>query len=527
MSPGPKSLAAIAQRAKDGIGTTRSRATRIQQHTRDTFSPVLTLGRGLNRQLAWARTWWKNASADKRKAGAAVVAGAVLALYFLPYAPLIALLLILAAAAWLGHADKPPAPEPGPDPTELRLQAVYNGLVPHLADDHDPARLFHPGGAYRDAFRDWELDGDRITRLELTYSPYFTDDDPGARARIERVLQAKLGRGREYFHDWDTENNRLTVAALPPLPPAVPAQQFVTAPCEILLGITDADSTNRRTPIRVDGATHQLPPVIWRTGNRSTDPHLLAVAAPGAGKSNLLRTIALQAARDGDIVVIDGSGSGDYACLAGRRNILRIETGYHGALETLTWLRHETERRIAAVTHAKQHGTPVPDNARRPLWVILDEITELSDLAAGQGTTDPQELLDLPLRLGRATHIGVITSTRPTHLDRLRPALIADTHARVVLGPLDPETIRTVLGTGPGVFGGEDMPPGRGYVRIGNGPVVRIQVPHTPDPLEEDTPEAERRRLLALLPHHADALTVEDPTISLAKERRREPEPTA
>lgn len=525
MSPGPKSLVTIAQRAKEGIGNTRTRAQRIHHHTRDTFSPVFTLSRGLNRQLAWARTWWKGASADKRKAGVAGVAGVLLALYFLPYAPLIALLLILAGAAWLGRAEKPPA-EPAPDPTDVKLQAVYNGLVPYLADDHDPARLFHPGGPYQNAFRHWELDGDRITRLELTYSPYFTDDDPTARARIERVLQAKTGRGREYLYDWDTENNHLTVAALPPLPSAVPAQHFITAPSEILLGVTDAGSTNRRVPIRVDDTIRQLPPVIWRTGHRSTDPHLLAVAAPGAGKSNLLRTIALQAARDGDIVIIDGSGSGDYACLAGRHNILRIETGYHGALEMLTWLRHETERRIAAVTHAKQYGTAVPDNARRPLWLILDEITELSDLAAGQGSTDPQELLDLPLRLGRAAHVGVITSARPTHLDRLRPALIADTHTRVVLGPLDPETTYTVLGAAPGVSGGESMPPGRGYIRIGNGPVVRIQIPHTPDPLEEDTPEAERERLLALLPRHTDTLPVDASAISLAKAPEREPEPT-
>ncbi|MFI6586377.1 hypothetical protein [Embleya sp. NPDC050493] len=525
MSPGPTSLAAIARRAKDGIGNTRTRAHRITHVTRDTFSPVLTLTRGLNRQLGWARNWWKGASADKRKAGAAGIAAVLLALYFLPYAPLIALLLVLAGAAWLGREEKP-ATEPGPDPTDVKLQTVYNGLVPYLADDHDPARLFHPGGPYQNAFRHWELDGDRIVRLELTYSPYFTDDDPAARARIERVLQAKLGRGREYVYEWDTESNHLTLAALPPLPTAVPAQQFVTAPCEILLGITDAGSTNRRIPVHVDDTIRQLPPVIWRTGNRSTDPHLLAVAAPGAGKSNLLRTIALQAARDGDIVVVDGSGSGDYACLAGRRNILRIETGYHGALETLTWLRHETERRIAAVTYAKQHGTPVPDDARRPLWVILDEITELSDLAAGQGTTDPQELLDLPLRLGRAAHIGVITSARPSHLERLRPTLIADTHTRVVLGPLDPETVLTVLGATPGVSGGEGMPPGRGYVRIGNGPVVRIQIPHTPDPLEEDTSEADRVRLLALLPRHADALPVDVPSISLAKTLEREPEPT-
>ncbi|MYV98121.1 ATP-binding protein [Streptomyces sp. SID3343] len=504
MSPGPKSLATIAQRVQDGLGNTRSRAHRIHHHTRDTFSPVLTLTRGLRKQAAWARNWWKAAGADKRKVGAAGVAAMVLALYFLPYAPIVTVVLVLGSAAWLGRGEKPPAPEPAPDPTDVRLQAVYNGLVPYLADDHDPARIFHPGGPYQDAFRHWELDGDRITRLELAYSPYFTDNDPAARARVERALQAKTGRGREYLYDWDTENNHLTLAALSPLPPPVPAQPYVTAPREILLGITDTTSTNRLTPIRVDNTTRQLPPVMWRTGNRSIDPHLLAVAAPGAGKSNLLRTIALQAARDGDLVVVDGSGSGDFACLVGRKNILRVETGYQGTIEILTWLRHETQRRIAAVTHAKQHGTPVPDNARRPLWVILDEITELTESATAQGATDPQEFLDLPLRLGRAAHVGIVTSVRPAHLDRLRPALVADTHTRIVLGSLDPEVTGVVLGATPGISGGEAMPPGRGYVRIGNNAVIRIQIPYTPDPLEDDTCEADRRRVLDLLPPRID-----------------------
>jgi len=519
MSPGPKTLAGIAQRVQDGIGTTRTRAQRIHTHTRDTFSPVLTLSRGLRRQVAWSRAWWKAASADKRKGAAAAIAALLLALYFLPYAPLAALLLIVGGAAWLGREDKP-ATEPEADPTDVRLQAVYNGLVPYLADDHDPAGHFHPGGPYKNAFRHWELEGDRITRLEFDYSPYFTDDDPAARARVERALHAKAGRAREYRYDWDTENNHLTLAALPPLPDAVPAQHYVTVAGEILLGITDAESTNRLTPIRVDGTTHQLPPVIWRTGTRGTDPHLLAVAPPGAGKSTLLRAIALQAARDGDVVVIDAGGSGDHTFLAGRPNILRVETDHRGAVETLTWLRHETERRIAAVTHAKQHGTPVPENARRPLWVILDEVVELTDHAAAQEAPDPQELLDLPLRLGRAARIGVISSARPGQLGRLRPALVADTHTRVVLGPLDADTIAEVLGARPGVSCGESVPAGRGWVRVGGGPVVRLQVPHTPDPLDDDTSASDRERVLALLPHH-------NAPVNLTKDTEATPAPTA
>ncbi|MGW0665301.1 ATP-binding protein [Streptodolium elevatio] len=513
-----------------GLSNGRAHLDRVRHHARDMFSPLLHLGRGLRREAAWARTWWKEAPPDKRKAAAVGVAVSAVLLYFLPFGPLLALAAVMAGAAWMGR-DRTPPPPPGPPPGDGRLQAVYNGLVPHLADDHDPAGLFVPGGEYAKAFEHHEFDGDRLTRLELRYSPYFTDDDPDARARIERVIEAKAGRAREYLYDWDTENNRLTVAALPPLPGPVPAQPYVTAPCEIVLGFTDASSTNRLIPVSmtpgdpaepagapvdkaagappaaatapVNGApaanVHQLPPVIWRTGTRTNAPHLLAVAGPAAGKTTLLRTIALQALRDGDLIAIDATGSGDFAYLAGRVGVLRVDSTADQVRETLTWLHAETTRRAAAIGDAKAAGVPVPEEARRPLLVLLDEPAELAD-ATGASASDVYELLDLPLRLGRTTHISVVTTARPTQLARLHPGLLGETHTRIALGPLDTDTLVAALGAEPGITGGDAMPPGRGYARLGAGPVIRLQTPYTPDPLEDDTPEPDRRRILDLLP---------------------------
>ncbi|WP_436771267.1 hypothetical protein [Yinghuangia sp. YIM S09857] len=519
-----------------GLSNSRAHLGRVRHHARDMFSPLLHLGRGLRREAAWARAWWKEAPPDKRKAAAVGVAVSAVLLYFLPFGPLLALGALMAGAAWMGR-DRTPPPPPGPPPGDGRLQAVYNGLVPHLADDHDPAGLFRPGGEYAKAFEHHEFDGDRLTRLELRYSPYFTDDDPDARARIERVIEAKAGRAREYLYDWDTENNRLTVAALPPLPGPVPAQHYVTAPCEIVLGFTDASSTNRlipvsmtplspapappgagtpgvsvaKTPDAPSGAApggtvpppaanvQQLPPVIWRTGTRTNAPHLLAVAGPASGKTTLLRTIALQALRDGDLIAIDATGSGDFAYLAGRAGVLRVDSTAEQVRETLTWLHAETARRAAAISDAKAAGAPVPDDARRPLLVLLDEPAELAD-AAGASASDVYELLDLPLRLGRTTHISVVTTARPTQLARLHPGLLGETHTRIALGPLDADTLVAALGAAPGIAGGDAMPPGRGYARIGAGPVIRLQTPYTPDPLEDDTPEPDRRRILDLLP---------------------------
>jgi hypothetical protein len=44
------------------------------------------------------------------------------------------------------------------------------------------------------------------------------------------------------------------------------------------------------------------------------------------------------------------------------------------------------------------------------------------------------------------------------------------------------------------------VPPGRGYARLGSGPVHRLQVPATPDPYDDATSDADRQAVLALLP---------------------------
>ncbi|MDI2129177.1 hypothetical protein [Yinghuangia seranimata] len=511
-SPLPPTAPALTRRVasatRSGLAATkatfasgRSSAQRVRGHARDMFAPLIHLGRGLRREVAWARTWWKEAPTDKRKAALVGVAASLVLLYFLPFGPFLALGGVMAGAAWMGR-EKGPAPEPGPPPGDGRLQAIYNGLVPHLADAHDPAGPFVPGGQWKQAFEHHEFEGDQLTRLELRYSPYFADDDPEARQRIERVVEAKAGRAREYLYGWDTENNRLTVAALPPLPGPVPAQHYATAVCEIVLGFTDATSTDRLIPVALDPTqpgppSHQLPPVIWRTGTRTNAPHLLAVAGPAAGKTTLLRTIAVQALRDGDVIVVDATGSGDFACLSGRRGVLRVDASAQGARETLTWLRHEAARRAEAIGAAKAAGTPVPEDARRPLWVLLDEPAEL---LGEDGEGELLELLDLPVRLGRTTHISLVATARPGQLERLPSGLLGETHTRLTLGPLEPEALHAALGSAPGITGGDGMPAGRGYARVGAGPVIRIQTPYTPDPLEDDTPDGERARILALLP---------------------------
>ncbi|MGR7001999.1 ATP-binding protein [Yinghuangia aomiensis] len=248
------------------------------------------------------------------------------------------------------------------------------------------------------------------------------------------MIEAKAGRAREYLYGWDTEANRLTVAALPrspaPCPPSPtsppPAKSSSASPTPLP---PTASSPSPPPPLPTPTPTApQLPPVVWRTGTRTNAPHLLAVGGPASGKTTLLRTIAVQTLRDGDVLAVDATGSGDFACLAGRAGVLRVETTQNGAREALTWLREETARRAAAIAEAKRSGRAAPEDARRPLCVLLDEPADLAD-------PDVHTLLDLPLRLGRTTHISIVATARPAQLDRLHPGLLSETHTRVALGP--------------------------------------------------------------------------------------------
>lgn len=349
--------------------------------------------------------------------------------------------------------------------------------MPHFSVAEDPAPLFAHGGDWSKAFSDYEFDGNgRLTRLRVAYPAYFTDGEAESRARIEQLLHAKSGRGREYLFTWDEEGNRLVMSVLPALSTAIAAQRFVTVPGETVLGFTDADAVRRTVPVSEGAETHDVPPVLWRTGPRSTEPHLLAVGGPGSGTTTLLRSIALQALQHGDVLIVEGSGTGEYACLTGRAGVLAVECSLAGALASLEWAAHETERRLIAANRARQAGHPAPDDTRRPLWILLDRPSIFGHLAAADGDTDPQQLLQVPLRHGRAAQVTVVVAEQFDSLDSLTETLRTHTRARIVLGPAAFEQVESVLGTRPHTTPTPEVPPGRGYARLGTGPVLRIQV---------------------------------------------------
>ncbi|MEU5610755.1 hypothetical protein AB0H03_18815 [Streptomyces sparsogenes] len=498
-----------------GFGRIRGLARAVGDGAADVLHPLLPLCRGLRALSAAGRRRWAQTPKDRRGPALFLLATCVVGVALLPYGPTLSALGLMGAALWAGR--KGPAKDPGPGTAgQERLRILYEALVPHFSAPEDPSPLYAHGGEWARAFDSFEFDeSGRPTRLRLRYPAYFADGDPEARARVERLLYAKSGRGREYFFEWDEEANQLTLTVLPALSTAIGAQRFVTTPGETVLGFTDPSSVQRTLPVvetaedlddDVAGGDpagevrRDAPPVVWRTGPRSTEPHLLALGPPGSGTTTLLRSIALQALCHGQVLVVDGSGTGEYAFLGGRAGVLGVECGLAGTLATLEWAAHETERRLIAANRSRQTGHPPPRDTLRPLWLILDRPTVLSQLAAAEGRRDPQELLRVPLRHGRAAQVRVVVADQLDAADSLGETVRTHTPARVVLGPASAEQIRAVLGAPPHTTPPPEVPPGRGYVRLGAGPVHRLQVPATPDPYDEATGEAWRRAVLALLP---------------------------
>ncbi|MFJ8024146.1 hypothetical protein [Streptomyces sp. NPDC096311] len=483
------------------IARSRELARTAADSATDVLHPLITVTRGLRRLAAAGGRKWAATPKDRRGPLLFLVASVILVVALAPYGPLLAAITLMAAAAWTGR--QPASSEPaGPDEAQIqRLQSLYDALVPYFSVAEDPAPLYAHGGDWEKAFPTHDFDDDgRVSRLLIRYPAYFTDGEAESRARIEQLLHAKSGRGREYHFDWDQEGNELTVTVLPPLPTDIAAQRFVSSPGETVLGFTDPADVQRTLPLTYGEEQRDVPPVVWRTGIRSTEPHLLIAGNPGSGTTTLVRSIALQALQYGDVVIVEGGGTGEYACLTGRAGVLAVESGLAGALASLEWAANETERRLISANRARQAGHPAPDDTKNPLWILLDRPSALGHFAADDGHNDPQVLLQLPLRHGRAAGVTVVIAEQFEDLEALSEAVQQHTRARVVLGPASPVQLEAVLGAPPHTTPTREVPPGRGYARLGAGPVLRLQVPATPDPYDDATSETHRRAVLDLLP---------------------------
>lgn len=499
-------LPRILTSGSSSLARGRDLARTAADNATDVLHPLLVIGRGLRVLASAGRRKWAATPKDKRGPALFLGAACVLVVALAPYGPLTALLALMAAAGWHGR-DRTPVKTGPSDAESDRLRSLYEALVPYFSAPEDPSPLFTHGGGFDDAFSDHAFDAEgRVTRLRIRYPAYFTDGEAASRARIETLLHAKSGRGREYHFAWDEEANRLDLSVLEPLPTGIAAQPFVTSPGESVLGFTDPAGVRRTLPVLEGDETRDMPPVIWRTGPGSTEPHLLAVGQPGSGTTTLVRSLALQALRQGgDVMVVEGGGSNEYACLAGRAGVLAVECGPTGALATVEWAAHETERRLIAAHRAREAGRPAPEDIRRPLWILLDRPSVLAHLATAEGRPDPLAQLQVPLRHGRSAHVTVVVAEHFDHLELIGDAVWQHTRARVVLGPAPVRQLTDVLGLPPHTTPPPQLPPGRGYARLGTGPVHRLQVPATPDPYDDATHPAHRHAVTELLPERQPA----------------------
>lgn len=208
----------------------RDLARTAADNATDVIHPLLVIGRGLRILAAAGRRRWSQTPKDKRGPALFLGAACVLVVALVPYGPLLALITLMAAAAWHGRDRTPTKTGPSDAETE-RLASLYEALVPYFSIPEDPSPLFAHGGDWDKAFSGYEFDGaGRITRLHIRYPAYFTDGEATSRARIEALLHAKSGRGREYLFDWDEEGNQLDLRVLAALPTGIAAQPFVTSP---------------------------------------------------------------------------------------------------------------------------------------------------------------------------------------------------------------------------------------------------------------------------------------------------------
>ena len=523
------------------IGRTREFAGDLRTRLYEIFYPVILVCRGLRRAATGGRAWWAAGSKEKRRIQAAALLVALVLIGLLPYGPVLLGVGFLCWAGWLGRDTTPRDADPEPKAHVGRLQAVYDGLVPYLHDEHDPDQHFKPGGGYRDAFTAWEFDEhDRLTALTFDYSQYVRDGEAECRAKVERAIEGKVGRGNEFLYDWDEEGNHLRVRVLPPLPAGLAAQPWPVAEIEYVLGITDPDSATRLVPVLLPeepGArpeplpphiaaraaeppegwrTAVVAPVVWRVGTPCPNPHLLIAGSPGSGKTTLLRSLLGQAlGRGQQVAVIDVEQTEAYADLAGRPGVRGVVEDTERALELLDWFGLECERRAErrrteAEALANGDTTTLPalkvrdasaeglrrareaspgddaghDEAAEPaeptLWLCIDGLPELLDAAERLGRAHLEDTLAVLARKARYAGVLLLATAREERLLQLRPALRAQLTVRVAMGSVEPAVSTALFGGTLELGGSRRLPPGRGYVRVGDGPVIRLQAPYAP-----------------------------------------------
>ena len=345
------------------IARSRELARTAADSATDVLHPLITITRGLRRLAAAGRRRWAATPKDRRGPALFLVAACVLVVALVPYGPLLALIRVMARGRLDRAGTRTPAHDRARRGGDRAAPVALRGPgAVLLRPPRTRAPLFAHGG-------DWEQGLQRRTSsttraaspgCRCRYPAYFTDGEAESRARIEQLLHAKSGRGREYRFAWDEEGNQLTMTVL-----AAAAHRH-RRPALRHRARRDRARLHRRrrassAPCPSPTATEprDVPPVVWRTGARSTEPHLLAVGAarqrhhdpaalhrpPGAAAR---RRPGRRRQRHRRVRLPDRA----------RRRAGRGVRRSPGRWRRLEWAAHETERRLIAANRARQAGPP-------------------------------------------------------------------------------------------------------------------------------------------------------------------------
>ena len=214
-----------------------------------------------------------------------LVASCVLVVALIPYGPLLALISVMARGRLEGpgpHARRRPAPTRR---RPQRLQSLYEALVPYFSVAEDPAPLFAHGG-------DWEQGLQRLrVRRQRARSPgsgcATPRTSPTARPSPAPASSSCCTPSRAAAASTSSPGTRratsssMTRAARPVHRHRRPALRHRPRRDGARLHRRRRGPAHRcRSP---DGEeTRDVPPVVWRTGARSTEPHLLVGRASPA-----------------------------------------------------------------------------------------------------------------------------------------------------------------------------------------------------------------------------------------------------
>lgn len=240
-----------------------------------------------------------------------------------------------------------------------------------------------------------------------------------------------------------------------------------------------------RAPIgvTVDGAALTLD--IKEPAENGMGPHGICIGATGSGKSELLRTIALgMIARNPpellNLLLVDFKGGATFLDFASAPHVAAVITNLADEAPLVARMRDalagELNRRQRLLKLAGSAGITAYQRECRAgasliplpvLFVIVDEFSEL--LSQHPEFTDTFAAVG---RLGRSLGIHLLLASQRLDEGRLR-GLEAHLSYRICLKTLSAGESRTTLGT----LDAYHLPntPGAGYLRTGDGELIRFQ----------------------------------------------------